>query len=168
MFIPQPILNITVQRSLTFVSAANSKYFNDLIINFPLPPTTPRDILHDFEMCCSEQKRIRTEHTGSITNTPFVGPRKSASVFRTAPALAACLPVSVLTLQLGTTHRGRILRGTVAVPDLVVMEGVTLLLRDEMGDVVKVSRLCCLNQLICPNNSISAVFLRLCADREEP
>lgn len=43
-----------------------------------------------------------------------------------------------MALKLDVTHRKRVLRGTVAVRELVITKGLILLLRDERGDLVRV------------------------------
>lgn len=78
----------------------------------------------------------------TIVEVPYgasTATQKSASDFRCPPAISACLPVSVATLQLDTTHRGRVLRGSVAVSEPSVMQGIMVLLKDEKGDLVRVS-----------------------------
>lgn len=57
----------------------------------------------------------------------------------TLPAVSTCLPIGAAFLKLDVTHRKRVLRGTVAVADLIFTKGVTLLIRDENGDMVRVS-----------------------------
>lgn len=100
-----------------------------------------RNIIQDFQAASVSEHRFYTREDHLVFALPIVyhDLKKSASDYPTAPAYATCLPVSILELQLQTTHKGRVLIGTVAVEDLSVMEGVVLLLRDEKGDVVMVS-----------------------------
>lgn len=69
---------------------------------------------------------------------------KPAEAFPVPPALSDCAPINARSLQLDTTHRGRVLRGSVAVSEpivCIVCKSVMFLLRDEMGDLVMVGGL---------------------------
>ena len=62
---------------------------------------------------------------------------KPAADFPTPPPLTALTPIAVASLTPGTTHRGRILRGTLAA-DAYAFNAVQTLLEDEHGGIVKV------------------------------
>lgn len=61
---------------------------------------------------------------------------KHSGEFTAAP-LASCLPIRANSLVAGTTHKGRVLRGIVAVPKPAVKVGTIVLLADEDGDLVQ-------------------------------
>jgi hypothetical protein len=63
---------------------------------------------------------------------------KPASDFPEPLPLSACLPIRLASMQQGTTHKRRVLRGTIAVQRPTVMTAATVLLQDEAGDLVKV------------------------------
>lgn len=67
------------------------------------------------------------------------GVKKSPKDFPTPPAITACLSMRAAGLVPNTVHKGRVLRGTVASHELLVTNNITLLLRDERGDLVSVS-----------------------------
>jgi hypothetical protein len=62
---------------------------------------------------------------------------KPQTKFPTPAGLAKCTPVLIQSLHVGTTHRGRMLRGTLVV-DPFVMTAIHTVLEDAQGHAVKV------------------------------
>lgn len=94
--------------------------------------------MKDFNEACSEQQDFRRS-PGHTMHFPLPVPKKLPTASSATPLATSCLPVSVRTLCTNTTHHGQVLRGVVAVSDLMVMQGVALLLEDDNKDLVRVS-----------------------------
>lgn len=67
----------------------------------------------------------------------------NASSFNVKPSIipsnySACTPIHVQGLHINTTHRGRVLQGTIVSPRPVVMTSAMVILEDDMGDYVLV------------------------------
>ncbi|GLC48877.1 Mitochondrial import receptor subunit TOM70 [Pleodorina starrii] len=90
----------------------------------------------------NESLRTVTEMYGttdmSVLHKSISGDVKSAADFPAPPPMESCTPISVSELRVGVTHRGRVLRGKlIARP--VLMTGLSTLLEDENGDVVRLA-----------------------------
>eukprot|EP00798_Chlamydomonas_sp_ICE-L_P029347 gene29347-12432_t len=72
-----------------------------------------------------------------VTNITSWGDRKTADDFPCVPPIADLLPIRVATLEPNTTHRQRVLRGTIAVKKPTVAAAAGTLLQDEDGNLVK-------------------------------
>ncbi len=82
---------------------------------------------------------------------------KSASDFPEPLPLSACLPIRLASMQQGTTHKRRVLRGTIAVSSPVVMTSTILLIKDEAGDLITV-RIGSLSRVRGPDTSFPLRF----------
>ncbi|MEW5302765.1 MAG: hypothetical protein WDW36_005513 [Sanguina aurantia] len=96
-------------------------------------------LIADHEQSIRQQQTWKSNPGLYTVNIPIMATQKPAADFRRPPSTDACLPISIATLQLDTTHRGRVLRGSVTVAEPAVMQGVMVLLQDERGDLVRVS-----------------------------
>lgn len=95
-------------------------------------------LIADHEQSIRQQQTMKSNPGLYAVSIPTMATQKPASDFRRPPSTDACLPISIATLQVDTTHRGRVLRGSVAVAEPAVMQGVMVLLQDERGDLVRV------------------------------
>lgn len=64
--------------------------------------------------------------------TLFVDKKATASTSRSSPEYEACTPIAVSALQLGITHRGRVLRGKL-VHGVAPLTGINVMLQDSAG-----------------------------------
>ena len=91
--------------------------------------------------CGMHAPRPSSERTYGFTVTNDIGAEnaKPASSFPVPPQLSSLTSISVARLVPGTTHRGRVLRGTIIALPIYSGSAQTTLVEDEAGDVVTVS-----------------------------
>ena len=87
-----------------------------------------------------EKKRKELSPIGNLAYTGFTHQHdvKPVDEFPRPPSMDHCTPIHVLSLKPQNTHRGRLLRGTLAVQPAVLLS-VQSLLEDELGNLVMVS-----------------------------